>query len=401
MNQYTWTDAELEAFRQKCDPVADAVITEIYAHGSVRAVNELLNTMVRSDLPPPAALPPAARAYFAETAALPEWLDPAAVRVGEQVFLRYGLLSLASLLCASLPECYAMRNGVHVLAITQQLGKHTERRIYETAQMVINVMSVGGLGEGGAGVRSSQKVRLMHAAMRYLLEVDPNGDDGGSADEPPTLASVMLRKPWNRAAWGRPINQADMAITLQSFSTVVLRSWQRLGVVLDPHEREGYYHCWRVVGHLLGLDPALNPPTLEGGEAVYRAVRAHQQGDTPEGRAMTKALADTIARVIDVPMVSDDAVTLLMRHLLTGDTASLVGVPAASTVGTYALSGITVAVRAASLLREGLGDEIPLVHRTGAWIGQRLLARIARLDRGGERKLFNLPESLRAAWGEE
>jgi hypothetical protein len=397
MNKYTWTDEELEAFRQRCDPLADGVIAEIYSHGSVRAVHDLLNTMVRSDVAPPDALPPAARAYFAESAALPDWFDGAAVRVGEQVFLRYGLESLASLLCASLPECYAMRNGVHVLAITQQLGKHTERRIYETAQMVVNVMSVGGLDPGGAGVRSAQKVRLMHAAMRYLLEVDPDGDDGARPDEAPSLASVMARKTWN-PAWGRPINQADMAITLQSFSTVMLRSWKSLGVVLDPHEREGYYHCWRVVGHLLGLDPALNPPTIDGGEAVYRAVRAHQEGDTPEGRAMTKALADTIARVIDIPLVSDDAVTLLMRHLLTGDTATLVGVPAASTVGSYAMGGITVALRAASLLREGVGDEIPLVHGVTAWFGQRLLTRIARLDRGGERRLFNLPESLQDAW---
>jgi hypothetical protein len=113
---------------------------------------------------------------------------------------------------------------------------------------------------------------------------------------------------------------------------------------------------------------------------------------------MTKALADTIARVIDIPLVSDDAVTLLMRHLLTGDTATLVGVPAASTVGSYAMGGITVALRAASLLREGVGDEIPLVHGVTAWFGQRLLTRIARLDRGGERRLFNLPESLQDAW---
>jgi hypothetical protein len=397
MNQYTWTDAELEAYRQECDPPADAVIAEIYRRGSVGAVNDLLTTMVRSDVAPPAALPPAARAYFAETAALPGWFDAAAVRTGEQVFLRYGLLSLASLLCASLPECYAMRNGVHVLAITQRLERHTERRIFETAQMVISVMAEGGLAVGGAGVRSAQKVRLMHAAMRYLLEVNP-ADGGGSPDDPPTLATVMVSKLWD-PAWGRPINQADMALTLQSFSTVVLRSWERLGVRLDPREREGYYHCWRVVGHLLGLDPALNPPTLAGGEAVYRAVRAHQAGPTPGGRAMTRALADTIARVVDLPLVSDDAVTLLMRHLLGDDTAALVGVPEASAVGAYALAAITAAVRVVSFVGESVGDEFEVVHRLSARFGQRLLERVARLDRGGERKLFNLPETLAAEWG--
>jgi hypothetical protein len=396
MDKYTWTVEQLDAYRKAADPLGDSVVAETYQRGSVTAVNDLLNRMVRDDVPPPEALPPAARAYFADTAELPPWIDPAAIKKGEEVFLRYGILSLASLLCASLPECYAMRNGVQVLTITQQLGVHTERRIYQTAQMVINVMAYGGLLPGGRGVRSAQKVRLMHAAMRYLLEVDPDGETERDPD-PRSLGALMTRQVWN-PAWGRPINQEDMAFTLQTFSTVILRSWERLGVVLDPDERAAYYHCWRVVGHVLGIDEALNPPTLDGGLAVYRAVRAHQQGHTPEGVAMTKALADTVAQTLGIPWVSDDAVTLLMRHLLGDDTAALVGVPEASTVGAVALKGLTGVVRASSLVSEGLGDEIPLLHSINACIGERFLERIARLDRGGAGRLFHLPESLRAAW---
>lgn len=396
MDRHTWTVDELESFRQHADPLADGVIAEIYQRGSVGAVNDLLNAMVRSAEPPPAALPPAAREFFTRSAVLPDWLDPDAVRKGEEVFLRYGVLSLASLLCASLPECYAMRNGVQVLSITQQLGAHTERRIYETAQMVINVMAYGGLLPDGRGVRSAQKVRLMHASMRYLLEVDPSGVDD-PAPGVDTLASVMTRHVWN-PAWGRPINQADMAFTLQTFSTVMLRSWEQLGVVLDPAERDAYYHCWRVVGHVLGVDPRLNPPSREGGLAVFQAVRAHQRGATPEGVAMTRALADTVAQTLGIPWVSDDAVTLLMRHLLGDETATMMGVPEASDVGELALDGITMIVRAASVVGEGIGDEIPLGHRISAWFGQKFLERVARLDARGAGRLFHIPESLRAAW---
>lgn len=396
MNMYTWTDRELESWRAVGDPLADGVMRELYETGSVTAVNDLLSLMVRHDVPPPAQLPPAAQRYFQQSAVLPPWVDLAAIAKGEEVFMRYGLLSLASLLCASLPECYAMRNGVHVLDITRQLRSNTERRVYETAQMVIDVMARGGLHPGGRGVRSSQKIRLMHASMRYLLEIDP---DGVTEPDPamPSLADVMTRKVWD-PSWGRPINQEDLAFTLQTFSTVMLRAWDRLGVVLDPAEQQGYFHCWRVVGHVIGVAEALNPPTVEGGEALFEALRSHQRGATEAGQAMTKALADTVAQVIGIPWVSDDAVTLLMRHLLGDDTAEMMGVPESSKVGALAMGGIVSVVRAASTVGEGIGDEVPLVHRISAWFGQRFIERIARRDRGGERSLFHLPTDLREAW---
>ena len=193
MYRYTWTDRDLEPWRSVGDPLADGVIREIYDDArSVTAVNNLLNLMVRHDVAPPDELPPAARRYYQETAALPPWVDEAANAKGEEVFMRYGLLSLTSLICASLPACYAMRNGVHVLGITQQLGAHTHRRIYETAQMVIDVMARGGLAPGGRGVRSAQKVRLMHAAMRYLLTVAPDEVDASVRGER-SLAGAMAR----------------------------------------------------------------------------------------------------------------------------------------------------------------------------------------------------------------
>ena len=396
MPKYTRSKKELESWRAVGDPLADAVIREIYDdERSVTAVNNLLNLMVRHDVAPPDELPPAARRYFQASAELPPWIDEAAITKGEEVFMRYGLLSLASLLCASLPACYAMRNGVQVLGITQQLGAHTYRRIFETAQMVIDVMARGGLSAGGRGVRSSQKVRLMHAAMRYLLTVDPGAVDGALRDER-SLAGAMVSKVWN-PSWGTPINQEDMAFTLQTFSTVMLTAWDRLGVLLDPAEREAYYHCWRVVGHLLGIDESLNPPTAEAGQGLFEAIRAHQAGSTAQGRTLTRALAQTVAQTLDVPF-SGEAVTLLTRHLAGDATADLLGVPESSTIGSLALNALTITVRATSALQEGVGDEIPVVHRISAWVGQRVVERIARIDRGGAR-LFHLPTELREEWG--
>ncbi len=391
----TWTRAQLEAARTEADPVADAVIEDIFRRGHVEAVNALLDTLVRSDDPPSISLPPAAQQYFIESAALPAWANPDVVVAGEGIFMRYGLLALASLLCASLPECYAMRNGVQVLSLSRQLAEHTERRIYETAQMVIDVLSRGGLKPDGRGLRSAQKVRLLHASMRYLLEVDPAGVSDALRNAR-TLGGALVRKPW-KTAWGRPICQEDMAFTLQTFSTVILRSWRKLGVVLDRHEEEAYYHCWRVLGHLIGVRESLNPPTIEGGYALFEAIRAHQQGETVEGVLMTRALAHAVADTSGLPWVGEPAVAVLMRYLLGDATATIVGVPEVSTLEELAMEAVASGLRVASTVQEGIGDEFAVVHRVTEWLGQRLMMRIARIDRGAGR-LFHLPESLRAVW---
>ncbi len=398
-----WTRAEekanrvaLEEARKEADPIADAVIEDIFRSGRVEAVNALLDTLVRSDDPPSLSLPPAAQQYFIDTAALPVWARPELVVAGEGIFMRHGLLALASLLCASLPECYAMRNGVQVLSLSRQLVEHTERRVYETAQMIIDVLSRGGLEPNGRGLRSAQKVRLLHASMRYLLEVDPDGvsDDLRQAR---TLGGALMRKPWN-PKWGRPICQEDMAFTLQTFSTVILRSWKKLGVVLTRYEEEAYYHCWRVLGHLIGVRESLNPQTIEGGYALYEDIRAHQQGETPEGNAMTSALAKAVAETIRMQWAGgEEAVAVLMRHLLGDATARMVGVGEVSTVQVMTMEAIASGLHLALTVHGGIGSEFIAVHRVTEWFGQKLLERIARIDRGAGR-LFHLPESLRAAW---
>src|SRR5262245_15657081 len=74
---------------------------------------------------------------------------------------------IMTLFCYGLPSCYAAAKGVQVLALTTRLFSNPTRRVIETAQMVVDVMAPGGLAARGRGIRTAQKVRLMHAAVRY------------------------------------------------------------------------------------------------------------------------------------------------------------------------------------------------------------------------------------------
>src|SRR5436190_800161 len=79
--------------------------------------------------------------------------------------------------------------AVKVLHMTARLETDAQRRVIETAQLLVDVMASGGLSPSGAGKRSAQKVRLLHAAVRYLI--------GKSGQWDPAL--------------GVPINQEDLA----------------------------------------------------------------------------------------------------------------------------------------------------------------------------------------------
>ena len=169
------------------------------------------------------------------------------------------------------------QKGVHVLTLTTRLLSNPTRRITEVSQFLVDVMQPGGLTTpGGRGRRSIQKVRLMHAAVRKLAAESPD---------------------WN-PAWDLPINQEDLAGTLMSFSWIVLDGLEKLGAALTSDEREAYLHCWKVIGHLLGIRNELLPKNFDSARDLAAAIVRRQFGPSSEGKALTKALVDMMAQVL-------------------------------------------------------------------------------------------------------
>jgi hypothetical protein len=149
------------------------------------------------------------------------------------------------------------------------------RRLLETAQMVINVMSPGGLSPQGKGIITVKKVRLYHAAIRYFL----------------------LNKKYNPVGWdiemyGEPINQEEMAGTLMSFSALTLNGLDQLGVELTDIEKDAYMHCWSIVGHFIGLSPELYPTNYKDGWELGVAIIKRNQHESADGIFLTKSLLD-------------------------------------------------------------------------------------------------------------
>ncbi len=391
-----WTDAFLDSLRAEADPVADRTIEALYAHGNIDEVNAVLGRLVCNDGPVSDALPPAARMYFEGTDQLPAWADPALIERGERVFMKYGLLGLVGLLGGALPECYGMAKGVKVLALTQRLQAHTRRRLYETAQMVVDVMAPGGLGPHGHGIRTAQKVRLMHATIRHLLLLDPAEAQRTQRDQR-SFAAVLGDQAWDPSL-GLPINQEDMAFTLLTFDVVIRRTWKVLGAELSPEDEAAYHHCWNVVGHIMGVRDDLLVPSVEDADALFRRIRDHQQGPCHEGQMLTRALLETITDVLDLPVGGRLAPVVLMHVTLSPQTTTVLAVPPVPRLVSVLMVPVFAALNLVIDARDALARDVPGFDRLTVYLGRRWVTRLTRIDRGGQRTLFRLPEQLATAW---
>ena len=308
-------DAFMDRMRETIDPPADAVATTLVEQGAAALVKDLMRQrkMWDADGEPARALPEDIRAYMKAASALPPWLDRSRIQEAQQFFLLYGLASSTLLACASLPQCYVMKYGTEVLAYTKFLQVEPTRRIRETAQMVMDVMVPGGLEPGGRGVRATMKVRVMHAIVRHMVMND-------------SRAVANPADPDLRAKFGLPINQEDMVYTLMTFSYVVIEGFRTMGYDMTEAERDGYVHCWNVVGHLMGIRDELLPARFDDAAELFAVIQRRQCGASQAGVKLTKALIEAVEDALPGEH-HDPLIAVLTRRLVGDTTADALGIP--------------------------------------------------------------------------
>ena len=321
-------DAFLDRMRQTIDPSADAVARTIVEQNLHREVADMIKKrqMWDADGEPSRLLPEDIRSYMKAASTLPPWRDEAMVNEAEQFFLLYGLASSTLLACASLPQCYVMKFGTEVLAYTKFLQVEPTRRIRETAQMVMDVMVPGGLKPGGRGVRATMKVRVMHAIVRHMIMNDPR-------------AVANPADPALKARFGLPINQEDLVYTLMTFSYVVVEGFRTMGYQMTDRQREGYIHCWNIVGCLMGIREELLPATFADAKQLFEAIQRRQHGQSEAGQKLTAALLKSVEDALPGEH-HDPLVAALARKLVGDSTADALGIERPSLIQKVRLDAV-------------------------------------------------------------
>ncbi len=364
-----WSDEHLEQLLRVGDPVADRTIDALFAQQNLSGIQRLLGRLVENDDPVPEKLPAVVRQYFDSVV-----LDPSEVALaghGERFFALHGPEIMLVLCCRSLPFDYANARAVQVLYQTGFLAKRPNLRVAQTAQMIVDVMSPGGLSPDGRGLRSAQKVRLMHAAVRRMILADPKLE-------------------WDVVRLGVPINQADLLYTLMSFSIVVLEGLERLDLEVNPLQAQAYLDAWRVVGRIIGLEPQNIPSTIAEAKQLTAILQRRQHAPSDAGREMTNALAGLVGDVLG-PLRGFR--WSLLRFMCGRELSKTVGIPRRLLFD--ALVGVVAWIAEAT---DELVRSNPAGRRAFRWLSIRLIQHFIDQELGPKRRLFRIPTRLHDDW---
>ncbi len=292
-------DRRLAPFLLKLDPLADALVRRFEEMPPGAGWTALAQSLQDGGIPKDA--PVELRAFLEESEYVPAWVDWEVIDRAGLLLTRTGIFSGFVLGYKSLVLGYSAAGGNKPLVFSGRLREQAPRRLAETARFTEAVCKKGGLRRFAPGFAIAVKVRLMHAQVRALISRSGR---------------------WQTELWGEPINQHDMAATLLLFSYLMIVGLRELGFIISPDEAEEYTHLFRYVGHLLGVDPELSPPSFRDAKRLADRINETQGRADADGAMLTRALLEVGVQVAETEREKRLAerqrplVRALCRHLV-------------------------------------------------------------------------------------
>jgi hypothetical protein len=338
-------DPFLDAARLERDPLGDAAVSELLRSGAMRGggAGGLVAALEKSN-------GPAARALLDFSFSVPSWVDFSRMKAGTQLGLRTPVQSALALILGSLIESYGAARGAKVLVRSGALTRQVIQRLHDTTTFVLEIAASRGPQPGSYAHRHILRTRLIHCFVRHGM--DRRGD-------------------WNRAAWGEPVNQEDLAWTLMVFCHVYLRSMGRLGFALSAEQEDSIHHIYRWVGHLMGIHSELLTTTRADETALYAHVRRRQLHPDDDSRLLARSLVQGLAmrRPFFLPA---GAIATLARHVVGPELADGLHLKASMPWGT-----VTTAVPLLSRAQRQV-ERVGFTHTPIERLGERVARLVYR-----------------------
>lgn len=293
---YLWNGIDLEALREVMDKPSDEAISSVYESHSMHHIAAILKGMAKNDGLVSEELPPALLDFIQIELNRPFSSDDIEMfNQAHEVWKKHGMKFIFILFFRALPYTYMAEKPANVLRMTRLLETHTDRRVIETAQFVFDVMDKKWWEPDKRGILTALKIRIMHSAMRHIiLHPDKKGEK------------------WNDD-WGKPISQEDLVATNQVFSLEFFKGMEMLGQPLSAQEQKAWFHTWKTIGSIMGVQDELISKTVEEAWQLQHKIYDHLFNDqTHSGIALSKALVDTMHHF----HMPEKLILLLMKTML-------------------------------------------------------------------------------------
>lgn len=286
----------LESYRQIMDPPCDDAIKDLFESKSFEEYRATLQNMVTNDSLNWTTLDPALK-KFLNSNLHPEFTseDFLMFRRAYEVWKRDGMKFIYILFFRSLPYTYMAEKPANVLRMTKLLKEHPDRRIMETAQFIFDVMEEEWWKPEKSGKLTALKIRMLHSTIRYMLLNHPSDEK------------------WNME-WGLPISQEDLIATNQVFSLEFIKGMEIMGHPLSEEEQAAWYHTWKVIGKLMGIQDELLYDKIEDAWSLQKAIYNHlfNSKDNTSGIILGEALITTLSTLL----LSEKLVLHMMRDMI-------------------------------------------------------------------------------------
>lgn len=279
VTQFIWNGIDLEGLRQVMDKPADDAVLSVFESTSMDHLRTLLVDLAQNDSIVSDQLPKQMSDFIKNELAY-SFTDEDIQLFNQtrEIWKEKGLKFIFILFFRALPYTYMAEKPANVLKSTKLLITQPERRIFETAQFVFDVMDEKWWEPDKRGILTALKVRIMHAAMRHIIL---NNNAAGAK--------------WNEAL-GKPISQEDLVATNQVFSLEFFKGMAMLNDGLNPEEQKAWFHTWKTIGKLMGVQEMLICKDVDEAWTLQHTVYNHLFNDKTEaGIPLAKALVETMA----------------------------------------------------------------------------------------------------------
>ena len=168
---------------------------------------------------------------------------------------------------------------------------------------------------------------------------------------------------------------------------------EQLGIVLEPVEKEAYIHCWRVVGHVIGLHDDIIPANSADALKLGYSILDHQIAHSDQGSALMRALLDFQNRNAKAIMSSDSNIAMI-RMMMGSKISDLMDVPK---IEQSKIDKLNLKIKRIANVMEKIDHSLVLAMLLQFFTKHMSLYMISHMTKS---KIINfyIPRSLRSDW---